>query len=74
MKLSPTKFYYYKSSIWYGMERYVQFLYQVFLQDEAKRFSTTKINCMYPVSQDMLIRFCDMNVDSSDLLVVRDLA
>lgn len=56
------------------MERYVQFLYQVFLQDEAKRFSTTKINCMYPVSQDMLIRFCDMNVDSSDLLVVRDLA
>lgn len=29
---------------------------------------------MNPVSQDMLIRFCDMNVDSSDLLVVRDLA
>lgn len=39
------------------------------LQDAAKCVATPKVNRKDPVSPDM----CDLNVDSTDVLVVRDL-
>lgn len=44
------------------------------LQEAAKRIATPKVTRKDPVSSDILIRLCNLYIESTDVLIVRDLA
>lgn len=44
------------------------------LQEAAKRITTPKVTRKDPVSSDILIRLCNLYIESTDVLIVRDSA